>query len=1080
MKNSWLSLLFHVCWCIFLWGGNSARGLAQDAELPRYFAPDKKLSQYVLTHWSTEEIGANYLSNIHPTSDGFLWMTSFSGLIRFDGHEFEVFDPLNTPAIPSLNVYALTESPDSTLWIATQKGFSRYKNGCFENMGESLDFTHPIEMIHCDSRGKIWLATLAFGLFIYDPSSEELHQVSVLSSNDYINSIKEIDGKIWICAEKAGLLVLEDEKIKQQYKAPDNTIFQSIHKDKFNTIYISGNKGLMFLKDGQIIFDKEVTEPVWDFYEDASGLWMVGDKGMYRKNYQTNQLEHYLKDDYQKIIADKEGNLWLISGQFGLYRLKDGIFKTFSKPEGVNLKGLQINTFYEQGDKVYALGSNAKTYVFSLHNGVQFLFEKPSFKGTTTYSICQTGNVRWRATYEGLVRYISGRPAKFLNEKNGYFSNTFRCVIRDKKGNIWAGSRTGGLLKIPVENPNKPIQYLEKEGLSSPFVMSLAEDQEGQILVATNTGGLNILTLADTFKVIRQADGLSSDLILDIYCDEDNVTWVATKQGLNRLENNQITIFTRHEGLPHDVIYQVVEDNQGALWLATDKGIIQVSKQALNDQAHGKSTLLNAYLYTREDGLKRNAYVGIAKTFKASDGSLWFPMQNSISVVYPDRIKLETQFPDVQLKKFMVDEQEIDFQNNDNLTLESGSENISFQWRVSALKNPQRIKLRYRLVGTKTGWVENAGKREITYTSLAPKKYTFQINVSNEKGEWNPEVTEIKFYVKPFFWQTGWFWSLIVLSLLIIIVIIFRWRSYQIIQKNKQLERIVKERTTEISIQKSELEKINDILKGEQTKIKASINYAQRIQKAVLPPKERIEKHLSDLFIFYKPRDVVSGDFYWFSEVKPKSRNTQYILVVADCTGHGVPGAFMSLIGNNLLDYIVNTKQVIQPNLILTQVHHYIQRLLNQAENEVQDGMDAGICVIEKGKNEMTFSGAKRPLIIIKNEQLKEIKGDNFSVGGYFLEHYRKDYTNKTVPFDNETQFYLFSDGYPDQLGGKGKRDKKFMTRRFKRLLLHISSQSPEKQHLILEKQNKEWRQNKYPQTDDILVVGFKIKHNNL
>jgi len=1077
----WLSLLFHIYWCIFLWGGDASQGLAQQAELPSYFSPHKKLSQYVLTHWTTEEIGASYLYSVHCSSDGFVWMTSYSGLVRFDGHEFEIFDPLNTPEIPSLNVYGLAESPDSTLWITTHKGFSKYKNGHFENVGESLNFTHPTKIIYCDSKGRIWLGTLTHGLFIYEPSTQKLRKIPVLSSDDYINHIKEIDGKIWICAENAGLLVLEDEKIKQQYKAPDNIIFQSIHKDKFNTIYISGNKGLMFLKDGQIVFDKKMTELVWNFFEDTSGLWMISPKGIYRKNYETNQLEHDLKDEYIRLAADKEGNLWLISKQFGLYRLKDGIFTSFSKPEGVNLKGSQINTFYEIDQQVYAVGMNAKTYVFSRHHSLQFLFEKPSFKGTTTYDICQNkNNIRWRATYGGLVRDTPKESAKLLNEKNGYFSNTFRCVIQDQKGNVWAGSRTGGLLKIPVENPNNPIQYIDKQGLSSPFIMSLAEDKSGQILVGTNTGGLNILTLADTFKVIRQANGLSSDLILDIYCDEDNITWIATKQGLNRLEGNQITVFTRHEGLPYDVIYQVIEDAQKMLWLATDKGLVRVSKQALNDQAHGKRTPLNPYLYTKEDGLKTSAYTGLANAFRASDGSLWFPMQNGISIIYPDKIKLQTQFPEVQLKSFMVDKQEINLKNKRNLVLESGSENISFRWRLSILKNPQKIKLRYRLIGTKTGWIENPSKRDITYTSLAPKKYTFQINISNEQGDWNPEITEIKFYIAPFFWQTIWFWGLVIVVLFILTLIIFRWRSYRIIQRNKQLEWLVKQRTEEISVQKSELEKINGILKDEQTKIKASINYAERIQKAVLPPKERIQKHLSDLLIFHKPRDVVSGDFYWFAEVQPKFRNTQYIMVVADCTGHGVPGAFMSLIGNNLLDYIVNTKQVIQPNLILTQTHHYIQRLLNQAENEVQDGMDAAVCVIDKRRKEMTFSGAKRPLIMIENQRLQEIKGDSFSVGGYFLENYRKDYTSKKILFNKDTQFYLFSDGYADQLGGRGKRDKKFMTRRLKRLLLEISSQTPDKQRLVLEEKHYKWRQDKYPQTDDILVVGFKIKHNNL
>ncbi|WP_338793082.1 7TM diverse intracellular signaling domain-containing protein [Bernardetia sp. MNP-M8] len=288
------------------------------------------------------------------------------------------------------------------------------------------------------------------------------------------------------------------------------------------------------------------------------------------------------------------------------------------------------------------------------------------------------------------------------------------------------------------------------------------------------------------------------------------------------------------------------------------------------------------------------------------------------------------------------------------------------------------------------------------------------------------------------------------------------------------LEKKVKQRTVEIEQQKEEIEAINTTLmeqKGLMEKrnndITSSINYARRIQDAVLPDLRSFKRSVPNCFVLYKPRDIVSGDFYWFAQ-----KDNQIVLAAADCTGHGVPGAFMSILGDSYLNQIVNLQGVTKADSILSRLHGQIRRALRQSSTENKDGMDISICVIDLEKNQVTFAGAKRPLLYIQDEKMVEVKGDKHSVGG-FQTNAENSYTSHQIDITKPTSFYIFSDGYVDQFGGK--QGRKFMIKRFKSLLLEIHNEPMVKQRQLLAQHFEDWKGNN-KQIDDVIVVGFQIE----
>ncbi|MFO8233875.1 MAG: tetratricopeptide repeat protein [Bacteroidales bacterium] len=326
-----------------------------------------------------------------------------------------------------------------------------------------------------------------------------------------------------------------------------------------------------------------------------------------------------------------------------------------------------------------------------------------------------------------------------------------------------------------------------------------------------------------------------------------------------------------------------------------------------------------------------------------------------------------------------------------------------------------------------------------------------------------------------------------------IFLIIVMYRSNKAKQRaNKELA----EKNEEIQKKSQQLQEAFYKIEDQNIKITQSISYAQGIQQALFPPKETLNKYLPESFIYFQPVDIVSGDFYWFKEVEshldlyeemdefaqnkkhnPQNdpflpiENNKFVVSAVDCTGHGVPGAFMSMIGYNLLDEITQNG-ITRSDKILREMHKGIRKTLNQDEGTNRDGMDMSLCVINKHKRTVQYSGAKNPLLYIQDGKATLIKGDRVPIGGIQTEKERY-FSETTIKIDRPTNFYIFSDGYIDQFGGP--KNRKFLLKNLQNLLLEIYQKPMKEQQEILRKKLSEWMGDRENQIDDILVIGFRL-----
>jgi serine phosphatase RsbU (regulator of sigma subunit) len=407
--------------------------------------------------------------------------------------------------------------------------------------------------------------------------------------------------------------------------------------------------------------------------------------------------------------------------------------------------------------------------------------------------------------------------------------------------------------------------------------------------------------------------------------------------------------------------------------------------------------------------------------------------------------------------------------------LQLDSENNAIYIKIIA---PNYIKknstqYQYFVDGLMNGWSSWSTNQEI---NLIVKSGNYTVNVRAKDIQGNTsEIKSMRFTIKPPFTESNLFYALIGACIIALFLFISKARERKLIRDKKVLEQKVKERTIEIQekaeeieTQRDEIIKQRDEILDQQEDITASINYASRIQNAVLPLQDHFEKAFSDHFVLFKPRDIVSGDFYWIAEDKDKLYFT-----AADCTGHGVPGAFMSMLGVSSLNEIIgNENDNLTAARILELLREKIKFSLHQTgkEGENKDGMDMAMCIYHKNKNMIEYAGAYNPLYLIRDSELLEYKADRMPIGIYHVE--KEHFTNHEIKVKKDDRIYIFSDGYADQFGGPG--ETKFKSVNIKKMLLEIHVKTMHEQNLILEERFEKWKGD-LSQIDDLIFIGIKF-----
>jgi serine phosphatase RsbU (regulator of sigma subunit) len=404
------------------------------------------------------------------------------------------------------------------------------------------------------------------------------------------------------------------------------------------------------------------------------------------------------------------------------------------------------------------------------------------------------------------------------------------------------------------------------------------------------------------------------------------------------------------------------------------------------------------------------------------------------------------------------------------------------------------IQFQYQISGLTDRWSEWSSDPVLDFPYFPSGNYTISIRAKDILGN-TSETISLSFGIKPPFWQTLWFYAICLIVVILLFILTVKLRERNLKREKEILEQKVKERTKTIEEQKEvlknqrdDLARYNEEILQQKEEIEAqrdeigiqrdqifkqndeitkSITYARRIQSAVMPSKEMIKSLVGNYFLLFRPRDIVSGDFYWMAE-----KDGKVLVAASDCTGHGVPGAFMSMMGISFLNDIVNVAEVTQPDLILNELRHKIKFNFKQtfSDTETRDGMDIAVCVFDIQAKKVQFAGAYNPMYLVRKGDLTEFKGDKMPVGAHIKE---VTFTLHEIDVKSEDCIYIFSDGYVDQFGGED--GKKFMAKPFKELLISVNGKPMPEQQKILEDTLDKW-QGANDQVDDILVIGINIE----
>lgn len=573
---------------------------------------------------------------------------------------------------------------------------------------------------------------------------------------------------------------------------------------------------------------------------------------------------------------------------------------------------------------------------------------------------------------------------------------------------------------IYVFNNGQLRSVASSSGVSDKIVLSIAKDKRGNIFLGSKTMGLIIIN-GNKKHVFTTKDGLISNSIQSVVCD-GNIVWLGSSLGLNKITFSKdfrivkIETFNEKTGLLNSEI------QQNGLYLSSDKIWI------------GSSTGLSSM--TKESKNR-------------SQAKPLLELQ-SIKLFYED---VDWAKKGAKINKWGIPTELILGYEKNNLT-----------FTFNALTST-RVLFSYMLEGQDSEWSPLSDKNEVTFTNIAPGTYRFKIKALNNYGI-ESHILVLPNTIKSPFWQTWWFRTSMILLTLLIIVFVVRFRERQYKSRQVKLEELVSERTKEAVSASERAESQRQLVEQKNKEILDSIAYAKRIQTAMLPTVDYLREQLKEIAVFYQPKDIVAGDFYWYEEL-----DDFRMLAVADCTGHGVPGAMVSVICYNALNRSVRKYGLTDPGQILDKTREIILLELPEHDENVKDGMDISLLVLNMRSGKHAWAGANTPLWMVRNgnSEIFEIKADKQPIG---LHINSSRFTTHQLDLVKGDTLFLFTDGYADQFGGS--TGKKFKSANLKRLF----ATNAQVDIGLLEKQIvatfKEWKENE-EQVDDVCVIAIRI-----
>ncbi|HPM87381.1 MAG TPA: two-component regulator propeller domain-containing protein [Bacteroidales bacterium] len=1015
--------------------------------------------------------------------------------------------------IPDGFIYTVNQDNKGYLWVGTRKGISKFDGFDFHNVEfpDSAGGRYPTACLK-DRTGKLWFGCSDGTLFFTEEN--ELKPLEI-NNNKSISSVVEApDGAIWIVPQADAVFRINPSgnNDPRSFSVDQDKMLFSASFTGSGDILLGTQENIQIMRiqdDSLIVHDtiqgfnySNVTAiqklQNSDYFlagTNGSGLFLLNLSGNSKELKRLSGSEELAYLDVQSIFQDSDNYSWVSTNGSGILRLK-------TSPSGTEV----INWGFI--DSKTGLPANNIRTVFRDVEGnywIGYFGEGLSMLPSMALAFYSPGNIPEanNIIYVNKLNkdYILGTPTgyyifdiennstrSFTDLRRSTGNNEITAYYADKNGSLWIGTGGGGLFLKGFSGPVR--QFYRTDNSSEDYILNIHVSNEfiwlgtlnGVIILDSKTGTLrgryntnnglphnridqicllsdgtaSVATQTDRIYIIDPLKGVSSgnaimrgptmNVISSCCQSRDGNIWVATTgNGIFEFSGDSLTSYTRADMLMTDYCYSILADSLDRIWIGHDRGISRYDRSTGVMKTYGTD-------------FAKGGICNPAAIFEAPGGRILIGTSQGL-IVYDTGKEQKTHQPPVSnINSVSINDVVYPFRNSFTLPYNKKYK-IVINYVGISLRDPERVYYQTMLENWDDDWTDWNTDREVL---ISPRdgKYRFIMNSINAEG-FSGEPVSFDLVIRTPFWRTWWFFLLVASAVTGIVILIIRQREKAQKKIELYLKTELEARTREVVKQKGEIE-IKNI------EITDSISYAKRIQTSILPDINKLRETFSDAFILFKPRDIVSGDFYWFD----RAGDDKFMLVCADSTGHGVPGAFMSMIGSTLLQDIISRQHITRPSEILKTLDKQLFSTLNQnIELGVSnDGMDMVVCEIGIKTRHIRFASAMRPVIIVLEGESLYVKGNRSSIGG--------ETTNEKF-FDDQEYFmkegdslYLFTDGLPDQFGsGDGKKMK---VARLKTLLEEIKTFSMDEQKNRINKFFEDWKGDT-DQVDDILMMGIRF-----
>ncbi len=782
--------------------------------------PSKLFGQYVLRSWSLQNgLPQKSVMAVAQTTDGYIWLGTEEGLVRFDGLSFRTFDEQNSPGLPDRLVRSLAASRDGSLWIGTRSGLVHYRNGVFSNLAKQSGFLEDIYDL-CESRdGSIWFSS-DHGLYRFKNAASTVYTTRDGLPDNRITAIAQgADGSVWV-GTRAGLVRFAGQRFTTFIRERE-TLGNSINAltlGAHGVVWIGTTGGeIDRWSDGRITpwwRDPRRHAKVEGLREDRDGTLWVAFQHTGLARLRGHRLELFTKEeglpsnDPDWIFEDQTQQIWIGWADAGLSALHDGKFTSFGTREG--LSSDRTSSVMQSDDGSLWVGTEDGGLNRIRDGRVDTYSDRNRLSGRDLVSVLQTGDgVIWAGSDHGFLnRWSKGRVSVYGKQQSA--PPRISALLQDREGVLWvAFEEHDGLARFV----NGKFEHIALKGRPR----ALAQAPDGALWIAAYNGGV-FRCSRGAITNFTEAEGLSSNKAISLYVDRAGIVWAGTAQaGLNRIEHERITRYSVRDGLFDSTVGAILEDGLGQLWLTSTRGIARVDKQELNAFAEHQIDSVHAVSYGVADGL-RSAECSITAqpaAWKATNGTLWFATTGGLASIDATALRVADLPPHVNLDGIFYGGQLIEPKTSE---LSSGSGRLEFNFTAPAFRFADRVRVRYRLDGYDTNWIEANARRTATYTNLAPQDYTFRVEAASSSGVWDSNEAVYRFRLLPEFYQTVWFRLLAVMLFGSAAWAVYLARVRYLVEQNRELEDKVQSRTADLQRAVEAAELARELLREQATR----------------------------------------------------------------------------------------------------------------------------------------------------------------------------------------------------------------------------------------------------------------------